>query len=381
VCLRSILVRGPSWLLALAMLLSLIGCSPRWEATVVAPDGAAFVVDRKVLEGWAGLQEEAGLPLDRVLLAAGHRAIERLAVVGPDGARREFDWAAVAGEAWWQKDGRITVAGEALSPFRLEVKPPALLGRLQANIIDIAPTAAAVLGLPAPVQASGRVLVDWRANHVLLLFLDGFGYLRYGQSLEEGLVPNLAGLGEPLIGLTVYPPSTSVATAALLTGAEPEVSGVDQRGIRKTDAETLFDLAAAAGLRVVAVEGEALAFNLRNAETTLSGDQDGDGSTDDNVLANALAVLEDGMPDLLYVHFHGIDDAGHTYGPSAAEEMAIIRFVDAAVGQLLQKVPPDTVVILFADHGMHRVDEEGRLGNHGHLIEEDMFIPIWVVSR
>jgi len=31
------------------------------------------------------------------------------------------------------------------------------------------------------------------------------------------------------------------------------------------------------------------------------------------VLANALAVLDFSLPDLLWVHFHGVDDAGHTY--------------------------------------------------------------------
>jgi len=215
---------------------------------------------------------------------------------------------------------------------------------------------------------------------VTLIFLDGFGYVRYEEASSAGLIPNLAALGEPLLGLTAYPPSTKVGSAALLTGAPPEVNGVDGRSIRQTGVETLFDVAAAAGREVVAVEGEALSFNLRNTEIQLSGDRDGNGSTDDNVLANALAVLDEGMPDLFFVHFHGIDDAGHTYGPGAPEEKAAIQFVDAAVGQLLEALPAETLVILFADHGMHLVDEEGRVGNHGHLIERDMLIPIWITQ-
>jgi len=131
----------------------------------------------------------------------------------------------------------------------------------------------------------------------------------------------------------------------------------------------------------VAVEGSSLPFNLRNAEVVLSGDRDGNGSTDDNVLANALAILDDGMPPLMYVHFHGIDDAGHTYGPGAPEETAKIREVDEAVGYLLDALPPDTLVITFADHGMHAVQQEGRLGDHGHLIERDMLIPIWITFK
>ncbi|MDX9955638.1 MAG: alkaline phosphatase family protein, partial [Anaerolineae bacterium] len=106
-------------------------------------------------------------------------------------------------------------------------------------------------------------------------------------------------------------------------------------------------------------------------------DRDGNGGSDDNVLSNVLAVLETGMPDLLWVHFHGIDDAGHTYGPEAPEERAKITEVDTAVGEVLATLPPHTAVLIFADHGMHAVAEEGRLGNHGQLIARDMLIPIW----
>jgi predicted AlkP superfamily pyrophosphatase or phosphodiesterase len=302
-------------------------------------------------------------------------------VTNPDGARREFEWADVADDALWRDDGKLSITGETFAVSRLEAEPPALLSQVQARITDVAPTVAAVLGLPAPAQATGQALKAPSAHRVLLLFLDGLGYDRYTQAQRDGLIPNLAALGEPLVGLTTYPPTTNVSTASLLTGAPPKVHGADRRGVRQTETETMFDVASAAGRRVVAVEGESLAFNLRNAELQLSGDRDGDGSTDDNVLANALSALDAGMPDLLYVHFHGIDDAGHTYGPGTPQESAVIHQVDTAVGQILAALPPDTFVVIFADHGMHRVEEEGRLGNHGHLIESDMFIPIWLVGK
>jgi predicted AlkP superfamily pyrophosphatase or phosphodiesterase len=307
--------------------------------------------------------------------------IERLMVSEPEGGWHEFDWAAVASNAWWGEDGKLSIGGESFPVSHLEVEPPPLQEQVEADITDIAPTVAASLGLPSPARGTGQALKAPPARYVLLLFLDGFGYVRYAEAHDAGLILNLAALGEPLIGLTFYPPSTNVATAALLTGAPPQVNGVDQRGIRKTEVETLFDVANAAGRQVVAVEGESLAFNLRNSKTQLSGDRDGNGSTDDNVLANALAVLDEGMPDLFYVHFHGIDDAGHTYGPNAPEEEAVIHQVDMAVGQLLAALPADTLIIIFADHGMHRVEEEGRLGNHGNLIERDMFIPIFVAAK
>ena len=87
------------------------------------------------------------------------------------------------------------------------------------------------------------------------------------------------------------------------------------------------------------------------------------------------------MPDLFFVHFHGIDDLGHKLGPGAPGEEEKIREVDLAVGQILERLPTGTLVIIFADHGMHIVDEEGRIGNHGHLIPRDMLIPIWLTIK
>jgi predicted AlkP superfamily pyrophosphatase or phosphodiesterase len=304
--------------------------------------------------------------------------IDSLTLIKPDETRHVLDWPASADAgAWWSRTGTLVFDGKSSRIARIEVQSPAQLSQVQASITDVAPTAAAALSLPTPAQATGQSLDVPSADRVLLLFLDGFGYLRYTAALEQGDIPVLAVLGEPLLALTTYPPVTSVSTGSLLTGAPPALHGADRRGIRKTEAETLFDVATAAGRQVVAVEGEALAFQLRSTEWQLSGDRDGNGSTDDNVLHNTMAVLRQGMPDLLYVHFHGIDDAGHTYGPGAPEERATVREVDAAVGTILDALPGGTLVLIFADHGMHAVQEGDRLGNHGHLIAQDMLIPIF----
>ena len=370
--------------LALVLLGILTRLDRSWQAEVIGPDGAPLSVDAKVLESLDDPDEEdLGVPVDQLLWAAGYQVVGQVAVTGPDGTRREFEWPAVADDAWWLANGKLSIAGETLAISRLEAKPSPLLDQVQARITDVAPTAAAALGLPALAQATGHPLQDLAARHVLVLLLDGFGYRHYVEARQEGLTPNLAALGEPLLGLTTYPPVTSVSMASLLTGAPPQVHGAWRRGIRQTEAETLFDAASAAGLYVVTVEGESLPFNLRNAEIRLSGDRDGNGSTDDNVLANALAALDAGMPDLLYVHFHGIDDAEHTYSPGAPEVLVVVHEVDSAVGQIIKALPEDTLILILADHGQHLVeaDEEGRVGNHGSLIESDMFIPIWVMKK
>ena len=365
-------------LAALLLVLLLGACTPTWTVQLAGPD-STLTVDHARLQELESFAEGEAVPLERVLWESGYRVIETVTITEADGASETFVWPDVAQHAAWQFDGDVSVGDTTFTPERITVTPPAEVTQITAQIIDLAPTAAAALGLSAPEHATGAVLTDVEAEHVLLLFLDGFGYVRYTEALADGLIPNLAALPEPQRAQTVYPPCTSVASAAILTGAAPAANGVDRRGIRTTEAETLLDVAAEAGVRVQAVEGNALAFNLRNAKIELSGDKDGNGSTDDNVLTNTLAVLETGMPDLFWVHFHGIDDAGHTYGPGAPEEAAAIREVDAAVGEILAALPGNTLVLIFADHGMHTVNEEERLGNHGNLIARDMLIPIWTV--
>jgi hypothetical protein len=364
--------------IALLLVLLLSACAPNWTVELAGPD-STLTVDHTRLQELESFAEDDAVPLERVLWESGYSVIETVTVTRTDGDSETFAWPNVAEDALWQFDGEVVVGETTFTPERIAVTPHLDATQITAQITDLAPTAAAALGLLAPAKATGDVLTDVRADHVLLLFLDGFGYVRYTEALADGLIPNLATLPAPQRALTVYPPCTSVASAAILTGAEPAANGVDRRGIRTTEAETLLDVAAGAGLNVKAVEGNALAFNMRNAEIELSGDKDGDGSTDDNVLTNALAVLETGMPDLFWVHFHGIDDAGHTYGPSTSEEAATIREVDVAVGEILAALPGNTLVLIFADHGMHPVNEEGRLGNHGNLIARDMVIPIWTV--
>jgi len=366
-------------LLALLMALLITACQPAWEFSLFGL-GEERLVNRQVWESYADFGDGDKVPLEQILYGLGARIIAEITITDPDGKQFSFVWEEVCAEAWIEKGGSLLISGLEIVPDQVEISLSPWEEEVEIEITDLAPAASASLGIAPPELAAGQSREVPPADAVLLLFLDGFGYLRYQESLAAGLIPELAKLDPPLVGLTTYPPVTTVSTASLLLGTEPMIHGVETRGIRKTDQETLFDVAAAADLEISAVEGEALAFILRGAELTLSGDKDGNGGTDDNVLGNALSVLQEGMPDLFYIHFHGIDDQGHEVGPGAPAEIEKIREVDAAVGQILEQLPPGTLVIIFADHGMHRVEGDGRLGNHGHLISRDMLIPVWIIT-
>jgi len=367
-------------LLLLALALVLLGaCQPSWQCDLLIGGETTAFTAAEWRQLAADFPDEAadGVALERVLWEHGTPLVETVMVDG-----QVLDWRdETARQATWLRGGELRLgalpsSAATLRPRRVEAVAPSALAAVQASILDIAPTAMAALGLPAPAASEGRPLTTTPAAHVALIFLDGFGYLHYQRAAAAGDVPHLAALGAPLLALTMYPSATKVATAAMLTGAPPARNGVRDTSTRSTELETIFDIIQAKGRHAAAIEGYALAFNLRNVSLQLSSDQDGDGSSDDEVLANALAVVGRGMPALLFVHWHGIDDLAHTYGPASPEVAAKVREVDAHVGQLVAALPTDTLVIIFADHGQHAVQEEGRLGNHGSLLPEDMLIPI-----
>jgi hypothetical protein len=315
-----------------------------------------------------------GLPFNVVLYASGYEVIDSVILKDSDSQDVEIDWEEKGEAVCLKKNGRINLNSQEYNTKELiiseETFDPAIT-----RIIDIAPTVLSALGIDQG-SLPGKMLTNERFEHVVLVFLDGFGYAKFEQALDGGLINNLAKALSINKGLTIFPPRTTIASAAVMTGVSPNKNGVYETGIRKTDAVTIFDLIKDAGLKSIAVEGGSLAFNMRNTEVILSGDRDLNGGTDDNVFINAEEVIKSRMPDLLWVHFHGIDDSGHTYGPESQQVDDKIVEVDNYYGRLISILPENTLIIAFADHGMHPVTEEGRSGNHGNLIFSDMVIPI-----
>ena len=363
----------------------LTACSPTWEIAIQTPQGEWFLLNKKTLEPFTKFSQEVldttCIPLERILVAAQHTIVEKIRISNQDGLDQTYPWAAIAEDSWICTNGDLVIEEISIQADTIEVIEADVVNEVQASITDIAPTAAFALGIGPMSQATGKPILETQAAHVCLIFLDAFGYIPYQQAVQDGLIPYLSSLDTPIMALTVYPPATVPASASILTGATKEVHGVDERSIRKTEAETLFDIATQNGLTVSAVEGDALSFQLRNAYFILSGDRNENGSTNDEVFANALQVLEEGMPDLLWIHFHGIDDAGHTYGPGSPEENEAVQQVDAAVEEIIKQIPEDSLIIIFADHGMHKVEDNEKKGNHGNLIPKDMLIPIFILEK
>ena len=196
---------------------------------------------------------------------------------------------------------------------------------------------------------------------VLVCYLDGLGWYGYEEAVKRQAVPFIREhfFVNPME--TVQPPLTNPAMATMLTGVLPDVHGVVSRKQHRTLVPTVFSDVPDG----ILVEGDTIIIQTE-VEQLLHTEAEA-GNID-------YSVFKDGMeqaktePPLLFLHFHGIDDAGHTFGPYAAETLEKIREIDEYIKQLAECWQGE--IFLISDHGLHEV-EEGNGGDHGKDNLED----------
>lgn len=74
----------------------------------------------------------------------------------------------------------------------------------------------------------------------------------------------------------------------------------------------------------------------------------------------AVSALRRGTP-LVYLYVGELDHAGHGHGWTSREWLRELERLDAAMGELIRRVPRGTRIILTADHGMVDTDAEHRV--------------------
>lgn len=206
-------------------------------------------------------------------------------------------------------------------------------------------------------------------KRVLVILMDGFGYGQYETAMKQGNADYLATLPKARKARTYMPSISPVGLAAMVTGKGPEENGIKKRGDTELLVPDLFQKAQDLGKKVVYIEGD---INMIGTalKPMLNIDLDGDGLTDNEVFETAQKQL-DINPELILVHFHGIDDVSHLYGPKSKEAGERTKIIDEYIRRLAQSF--DGTVIITADHGQH-LDLDGT-GTHGTERESDMVVP------
>lgn len=201
---------------------------------------------------------------------------------------------------------------------------------------------------------------------VIAIELDGVGYY----NMLEIKPPYLSQFNLQKYR-TVFPSISNVSLAAFMTGLTPKENGITDKGMREVKSEDIFNELSSMNKTGIVVEGDTQLITM-SVDQILSPDKDNKFETDNEVFDNAKEALKQNK-DYTFVHFHGYDDVAHQYGPFSNEAYDKLNEIDGYVKELMKDF--NGTLIIFADHGQHDVNYNGKLGNHGEFLPIDMSIP------
>ena len=79
---------------------------------------------------------------------------------------------------------------------------------------------------------------------------------------------------------------------------------------------------------------------------------------DPEVRDQALKFIEEGLAEVMFIHFPDTDRVGHAYGWMSPTQFYAIAFVDGLIGEIVAALKDEgyldhTLLIITADHGGH----------------------------
>lgn len=257
------------------------------------------------------------------------------------------------------------------------------------SLAEVMPSAAALLGVPGHTDTLRLGAAAAGARSVVVVLVDGMG----AALLEArwGHAPYLRGLVEkhpadvPARLTSAFPSTTAASLATLGTGLPPGRHGLVGYDVLDPDRDrivnqlqwpedldprawqplsTVFEDTAAAGVSVVRVGPRSFDGSGLTAAALRGGRYASAESLGARVDATARALRG---PDrcLVYLYWGDLDRTGHDKGWQSLEWTRQLEDLDGQLARLSTACPPDTLVLVTADHGMVDVPAEGRIDMAG----------------
>ena len=210
-------------------------------------------------------------------------------------------------------------------------------------------------------------------QHVVIVSVDG---LRPDLALRAN-TPNIHALfnagSYSFWARTTAESVTLPSHTSMLTGVEPIKHGIQWNSDLPLTHPvyplfpTLFELAKQAHYTTAMAAGKSKFINLaKPGSLDWQFIPDSPKIEDPEVTAQAVRMILDHQPDLLFVHFPSVDNVGHAYGWSSPQQMAAIEGADYAIGRILDALDQrhlrdSTFILVTSDHGgaglMHGPDD------------------------
>lgn len=237
------------------------------------------------------------------------------------------------------------------------------------------------LALSLPLLLTAQVK---GVKHVILIGVDGMGanYLSKAQNIPvmKSIIQHGA---STMHARCVLPSSSAVNWASMVMGAGPSLHGytqwnsqkpeipsrqIDHYGMFPTVYALLRDQQPQAKIGVI-YSWSGIGFLFPKQAVNKDDNTNNDSLTADH----AAKYIQAEKPDFLFVHFDGVDGAGHGIGWGTKAYYKAIEGIDTYIGQIIQSVKnagieKNTVIIVTADHG-------GINKTHGGKSIQEMEIP------
>jgi hypothetical protein len=205
-------------------------------------------------------------------------------------------------------------------------------------------------------------------HHVLFVLVDG---LRNDVAHTLPAFRRVASEGSFLTARTGIPSLSLPGWTFLTTGAPGEVSGVTTnwfKGPEQVDSVIREALHAGLRVRIVATrDWRGLYGNVVPDGPYYHGPE---GDSDPLAAQAAKEVLRAGQPDLMYLYLPDVDSVSHEHGSLSPQALATARRASAIIGQTLDAVAPDTIVLMTSDHG--HITQGGH-GGYEHVVRTTPF--------
>jgi hypothetical protein len=220
-----------------------------------------------------------------------------------------------------------------------------------------------VLFLFSAIAAAQTTRPIAQVDHVLIISIDG---LR-PDVLLRAKAPNIQNLylnGSFTFWAQTVPVAITLPShTSMLTGVPVETHKItfnDERATTRPiypQAKTIFEVAKEAGYTTAMVTGKSKFMALAKPNTIDWISAPEDPKTTDNIVGeNARKMIREHKPELMFLHFPGVDSTGHAKGWASPEQFAALEAIDANLRTILEtmrevEVLDHTVIILSADHG------------------------------
>ncbi len=259
------------------------------------------------------------------------------------------------------------------------------------SLAEVLPAVAAALEVPL----DGTVVPTWTlpaADRVVVVLVDGLGDTLLAR--RAGYAPFLSSLRAAGRGLAAgFPSTTASSMGSFGTGVLAGQHGLVGYQVLDPDRDvllnelswedgpdprvwqprrTVFEQVVAHGVGVVQI-GPGFFAGSGLTEAALRGARFVAAASLDARVDAAAAAVRASARSLVYVYWGDLDKVGHVRGCGSYEWCDELAAVDLAVRSLAARLPPDTLLVVTADHGMVDVPAGDRLDlGAGSALEREL---------